>query len=239
MAAMHDDGTRRGRQAGRDERRERRNRLVEEHVGLARHLARRLSAGRDDDVDQVAQLALVQAAERFDPARGVAFAAFAAPTIEGAIKRWFESTSWPVGVPRRLKLLALELESARTRLEQRFARSPTVAELAAEVGADRDDVLEALAARATRSVADVDAISGDGSTARGSGHADEEVERVNDELLVETLLARFEGEDRRIIELRFVEGLSQDAIADAVGVSQMQVSRVLRRCVDRLRQLAR
>jgi RNA polymerase sigma-B factor len=131
--------------------------VVESHLGLARHIARRYSAGRrDDDLDQVARLALIDAVDRFDADRGVTFASYAGITIEGAIKRYVSRTAWPVAVPRRVKSLAVGLDAARERLEQRLGRSPTVAELAGEMGESPDDVLEALAARATRSTAAVD-----------------------------------------------------------------------------------
>lgn len=215
-----------------------RNALVEQHLGLAHHIARRLGGTGDDDLHQVALLSLVRAVERFDVARGVSFSTFAGVTIEGAIKQHLERTGWPVGVPRRLRHLALDVSAARADLEQRLGRSPTVAELAAHLDAQPDDVVEALAAARTRSPSDLDPQAGGGESEPGLG-ADDPTGRVAiDRTEVEGLLDTLSGTERRVFELRFVDELLQDQIAEAVGVSQMQVSRIIRRCVTQLRARA-
>ncbi|WP_162941830.1 sigma-70 family RNA polymerase sigma factor [Desertimonas flava] len=213
-----------------------RNVIVERHLGLAHHIARRFGGTGDDDLHQVAMLALVRAVERFDPERAVSFSTFAGATIEGAIKQHRERVGWPVGVPRRLRRIALDVGSARAELEQRLGRSPTVGELAARLGASVDEVLEALAAARTRASSGVDHL--DSAPAPGGGDAlDDPTSRVAiDRTEIDALLATLTDTERRVFELRFVDQLLQDQIADVVGVSQMQVSRIIRRCVAALQE---
>jgi RNA polymerase sigma-B factor len=140
-----------------------RNRLVESHMGLAWHLARRFASGGEplDDLVQVASLALVNAVDRFDPERGVQFSTFATKTIIGELKRYFRDKGWSVRAPRRLQELYLEVRDAEADLSQRLGRSPMVDELAGACGCRPTDVLEALeAGKAYRSIS-IDAPSGD------------------------------------------------------------------------------
>lgn len=211
-----------------------RNSIVERHLGLAHHIAQRFGGTGDDDLHQVALLALVRAVERFDPARGVAFSTFAGVTIEGAIKQHRERMGWPVGVPRRLRHLALDVSAARARLEQELGRSPTVGELADRLDAPREEVVEALTAARTRAPHDLDVLDAVHSPARDPD--DPTGQAAIDRTDVDALLDTLTDVERQVFELRFVDQLLQDQIAAVVGISQMQVSRIIRRCVATLRE---
>lgn len=237
---MSDEGGRRDDEAelwaefARTRRRDLRNALVERHLGLAHHIAQRLGGRDDDDLQQAALLALVGAVDRFDPRRGIPFSAFAGTTIEGAIKQHLERSRWPVGVPRRVRHLVRDVTVARAELEQRLGRSPTVDELATRLDVRNDEVLEALAAARTRSPSTVD--HGPGSHQPAAHDVDDPIgHAIADRTESEALLAGLSAVERQVIELRFVDQLLQAEIAERVGVSQMQVSRIIRRCVERLR----
>ena len=214
-------------------------------MGLAAHIARRYgrSGGSQDDLRQVAMVGLVKAVERFDPEFGAGFAAFAGSTIEGELKRHFRDKTWTVRVPRAAKELHLVVRRAADELQQRNGRSPGVDELAAHLGIDRDDVLRGLAASAAYHVGGLDG-PGDADDEPGSG-ADRSAslsvdetgyEHVVDSQVVAGLLDRLPAREREIVRLRFYEQRSQSEIAAAVGVSQMHVSRLLRRAFEQMRE---
>lgn len=229
------------RQFRRTRSRRARNDLVERHMGLAAHVARRFArrGPSDDDLRQVAFLALVKAVDRFDPERDVAFSTFAGRTIEGEIKRHFRDHTWTVRVPRSTKETHLRLRSATDELTQRLGRSPTVAELAEFVGIDVDQVLEAIAAGSAYSTTSLDAPTGeDGVGERQLGAEDKGFGHVADATLVANLMTELPEREREIVRLRFFEELSQSEIATRVGISQMHVSRLLRRSFDEMRRLA-
>ena len=220
-----------------------RNRLVERHMGLAAHIAKRFSRpGRvEDDLWQVAMLGLVKAVDRFDPEFGVPFAAFAGSTIEGELKRHFRDHGWAVRVPRSAKELHLMVRRGTDELVQRVGRSPSVDEIAEHLGIERDDVLRGLSASAAYHVGTIHG-GGDGENETpldrvgalaaeesGFGHA-------IDSHLVERLLARLPERERHIVQLRFYAQMSQAEIAAGIGVSQMHVSRLLRGSFERMRQ---
>ena len=215
-----------------------RNELVERHMGLAAHVARRFGRRGPgaDDLRQVAFLALVKAVDRFDPGRNVAFSTFAGRTIEGEIKRHFRDHTWSVRVPRSAKEIHLQLRRATDELTQRLGRSPTVAELADHLRLDRDEIIEGLAAGSAYSTSSLDAPTGsDGDGRRQFGGEDIRYERLVDVDLVEQLLRRLPQREQEIVRLRFYEELSQSEIADRIGISQMHVSRLLRRSFDQMR----
>lgn len=215
-----------------------RNELVERHMGLAAHVARRFGRRGPgaEDLRQVAFLALVKAVDRFDPGRNVAFSTFAGRTIEGEIKRHFRDHTWSVRVPRSAKEIHLQLRRATDELTQRLGRSPTVAELADHLRLDRDEVIEGLAAGSAYSTSSLDAPTGsDGDGTRQFGGEDIRYERLVDVDLVEQLLRRLPQREQEIVRLRFYEELSQSEIADRIGISQMHVSRLLRRSFDQMR----
>jgi len=218
-----------------------RNRLVERHMGLAAHVARRFGrrGPSDDDLRQVAFLALVKAVDRFDPEREVAFSTFAGRTIEGEIKRHFRDHTWTVRVPRSAKETHLQLRRATDELTQRLGRSPTVQQLAEHLHIDTDTVVEGIAAGSAYSTASLDAPLGpDGEGPRQLGAEDSGFGHVSDTSMVAELMERLPEREREIVRLRFYEELSQTEIAEQVGISQMHVSRLLRRSFETMRRQA-
>ncbi|MEO7371907.1 MAG: SigB/SigF/SigG family RNA polymerase sigma factor [Ilumatobacteraceae bacterium] len=221
-----------------------RNRLVERHMGLAAHIAKRFSrpGGTEEDLRQVAMLGLVKAIDRFDPHYGVRFAAFAGSTIEGELKRHFRDHSWTVRVPRSAKDLHLLVRRATDELMHKSGRSPSVEEIATHLGIERDDVLRGLAASSAYHVGTIHATGKDGDSEtpldRIDALASEEAgyEQAMDTHIVDGLLARLPERERQIVRLRFYDQLSQEQIAAAVGVSQMQVSRLLRASFEKMRE---
>jgi RNA polymerase sigma-B factor len=226
-------------------RRSLRNQLVELHMGLAIHIARSFDnrARPDRDVEQVAMIALVKAVDRFDPSFGVPFVAFAGRTIEGEIKRYFRDATWALKVPRSAKDLHVAVRRTSDRLSTELGRSPTVDEVAAELQVSRDDVISGLAAGEARHTGSLDPApaSGDDSAPShdrqlASATLEGGFDDVDDRHAVEALLATLPEREREIVALRFFEELSQAEIAERVGVSQMHVSRLLRKALETLRQ---
>jgi len=216
-----------------------RDQLVEDHLRLASHFARRYS-GRGlsrDDLEQTARLALVKAADRFDDERGVAFATFASRSIDGELKRQFRDHSWSVRPPRALQELHLDLRRTDEELTQELGRKPRLAELARRLDVDEESVLEALEAGLAHQATSLDAPL-DESTRTASdqmGTRDPGYERTDGRLLVEELLATLPDREQEILRLRFYDNLSQEEIAERIGVSQSYLSRLLRRTLLDLR----
>ena len=222
-----------------------RDRLVERFLPLARQLARRYQRPSEsfDDLFQVASLGLLKAIERFDPARPVAFSSFAVPTIAGELKRYYRDHTWSVRVARSLQELALRVDSAVSDYSSRHGRQPTVAEIAAIVGAGQEDVLEALQARNAHQASSLDAPrSGgeedEGTVRDGLGDDDGGFAAAEDRATLGQLLRSLAPREREILRLRFEQDLTQAEIGERVGVSQMHVSRILRATIARLRSLA-
>jgi len=218
--------------------REIRDERVHAHLGLAHQLARRFSNRGEthDDLVQVASLALVRAAERFDPDRGVMFSTFAAASIIGELKRHFRDRGWAVRAPRRLQEMVLEIGSATDRLGQQLGRAPTVPELAREIHAGEADVLEALEAGQSYRTASLDARDREGQTmAESLGAEDSGFAGVENHSALAKAMATLSPRDRDIVRLRFVDGLTQTEIAVRLGVSQMQISRLLAASLRQLR----
>jgi len=222
--------------------RDQRNRLVEEHIGVAEYVARRFANRGEpfEDLRQVALIALVKAVERFDPERGVAFVGFAVPTITGEIKRHFRDRTWSVRVPRALQERSRAIETARDELGHALGRSPTVGELAGALDLSEEEILDGLEARAVYRSASLDEpLPGTGVALRdlvadhGDGFA-----RAEDRCLLERLLDRLPPRERRIVHLRYFDGLTQAEIGQRLGISQMHVSRLLGRSIATLSRLA-
>ena len=222
--------------------RDARDALVARYLPLARRLARRYESGENsDDLVQVASIALLKAIDRFDHSRGYAFSTFAVPTIVGELKRYFRDHAWTVRVPRELHDRALQVQRASEQLTGRLGRSPTPAEIADELDTGVELVLDALqsasALRPDRLDAPTDLDDDDrgGPTAavEEPGYATAEASAT-----LAPLLARLTAREQQVLRLRFEHDLSQSEIAALVGVSQMQVSRILRRAVATLQQLA-
>lgn len=217
-----------------------RNALVAEHMGLAVFFARRFAnrGVSDDDLRQVAMLALVKAVDRFDPENGAAFSTYAGRTIEGEIKRHFRDKTWAVRVPRSLKEVHLAVRAAIDELGQDLGRSPTPKEVAGHLDVDIDTVVDALSASAAHSANSLDAVfDPDGSVDRSStiGVSDRGYSETDARMEVDALLEDLPERQQRIVRLRFMEGMTQSEIADVVGISQMHVSRLLRRAIAAMR----
>jgi RNA polymerase sigma-B factor len=229
------------RELKRTGRRRLRNEIVEEHMGLAVHIAKRYAATshRDADLEQVAMLALVKSVDRFDPDYGVPFASFAGRTIEGELKRHFRDATWAVKVPRSAKDLHLAVRRATEQLSAQLGHSPSVDEVASYLELPRDDVITGLAVNEARSVGSIDPAPGSDDRASDRLVAMSETDRgfrdVENESVVEELLATLPEREREIVRLRFYEELSQSEIAERVGVSQMHVSRLLRSSFEAMR----
>ena len=218
--------------------------LVERFLPLARKLARRYSGAHEpfDDLLQVASLGLVKAIDRFDTSRGTAFSSFAVPTILGELKRYFRDLGWSVHVPRGAQEMALKVEEARQRMSSRTGRPPSVPELAEYLELSVEDVLEALETAGAHHTASLDAPRDDGEDESGTladafGSVDERFELVDDKVTIAAAARHLGTRERRVLLLRFVEDMTQSQIASMIGVSQMQVSRILRRALDQLREL--
>jgi RNA polymerase sigma-B factor len=218
--------------------------MVERHIGLARHLALRYSDSGEplDDLFQVASVGLVNAVDRFDPSRGIAFTTFAVPTILGEIKRHFRDRGWAIHVPRDLKEASLRVRRAIA--DHHGERPPTPAELAEATGLSLEGVLEALDVSGAQRALSLDAPAGseeDGGATLGDllGGDDDELARASDRTLLESLLRTVTPREREILRLRFAEDLTQSEIGARIGVSQMQVSRILRGALTRMRSAAR
>lgn len=231
------------REFARSKQRRLRNQLVERHMGLATHISKRYMRAerRDEDLRQVAMIGLVKAVDRFDPEYGTAFSTFAGQTIEGELKRHFRDASWTVKVPRSAKELHLLVRNAATHLEQRNGGSPSVDDLAEYLEIDRDDILRGLAASAASSVGTIDASSDDDDTSSDRQAAlsvdDSSFEHADNVHVLSRLIADLPERQQEIIRLRFFEEKSQAEIADMIGMSQMHVSRLLRRSFETMREL--
>jgi RNA polymerase sigma-B factor len=219
--------------------------LVDLYMPLARRMASRYSGVSEpyDDLLQVASLGLLNAIDRFDPSRGTPFAGFAKPTILGELKRYFRDKVWTVRVPRSLHDRMAEVEKATDKLTLELRRPPSVEELSAEVGIDASLVLEILEARHNRRPLSLDAPPKgedpeDASGAEWVGRPDGNFDLVEDRIAMETVLPSLDDREREVLHLRFVEELPQTEIALKIGCSQMHISRLLRRALDKLREEA-
>jgi RNA polymerase sigma-B factor len=229
----------------REERdRDAREALVRRFMPLARSLARRYDRSSEpfDDLLQVASLGLLKALDRFDPDLGHSFPSFSVPTILGEMRRYFRDSGWSIHVPRGAQERALKVRDAQERLANERGRAPTVNQLAEYLEFDIEDVIDALQAiqayealslDAPRSNVDEDVIAY-GDTI---GREDDRYELVELDATLTAVLEQIPPRERLILRMRFVQDLTQTEIAARVGISQMQVSRLLRRSLDQLRSL--
>jgi len=219
-----------------------RDRLVSENIGLARRLAHRFAhRGQPyDDLAQVASIALIKAVDRYDPERNVAFSTFATGTIIGELKRHFRDRGWAVRAPRRIQELYLELGAITESLGHQLGRSPTVPELAEVAGCSEEAILEAMEAGQGYRSASLDA-PGAGNLTLGDRLATEDAGTylVEERSVLEPALAALPERSRRIVKLRFMDGLTQSEIAAEIGISQMHVSRLLAASLAQLREAFR
>lgn len=219
-----------------------REELVRRYLPFAKNLALRYRGASEsfDDLLQVASLGLVNAIDRFDPDRGAPFTAFASPTILGELKRHFRDRVWTVRVPRGLHDRMAEVEKAISELTVQLQRSPSVGEIAERLEVDPTDVLEVLEANHNRRPLSLDRpVGGEDSeespAAEWVGDEDSGYELVEDKLALEGALPHLDERERLVLQLRFVEDLTQSQIAERIGHSQMHVSRILRRTLERIR----
>lgn len=220
-----------GDRAARDE-------VAARMLPLARSLARRYANKGEplDDLEQVACVGLIKAIDRFDLSRDVRFATYAVPTIAGELKRHFRDRGWMMRVPREIQELSGRIGAARERLLADLSRSPTVAELARATGAEEERVMEALAAAEAYRTLSLDQPFQDGTgPLEAIGDDDHGFERAEARAMLADGLEELAPREREIVRLRYYEGLTQREIAEHIGISQMHVSRLIRRTVQQLR----
>jgi RNA polymerase sigma-B factor len=216
--------------------------LIERYLPLARRLARRYQHTDEpiEDLIQVASVGLLKAVDRFDCSREVRFSSYAVPTILGELKRHFRDRTWSVRVPRDLQELALRVDQTVTRLSLGKHRSPSVGEVARAVEASEEQVLEALEAMGAYRASSLDAPRSvreeeTESAAEALGSDDRGFDRAEERATLEPLMGRISERERTVLRLRFGDDLTQAEIGERIGVSQMQVSRLIRQALARLR----
>jgi RNA polymerase sigma-B factor len=219
--------------------------LIEKYLPLADMLARRYARSREplDDLIQVARLGLLKAASRWDPERGTTFSTYAVPTITGELRRHFRDQTWAVRPPRRLQDLHLKCLRVRDQLVQDLGRDPSAADLAQHLDVDLEEIVEAIQAGRAYEARSLDRPIA-AETPSGATHRDALVDRrcdigrLEDAVTFRQLSAAVRRQDREIVRLRFEEDLVQSDIAERLGCSQMQVSRVLRLALKQMGEVA-
>jgi RNA polymerase sigma-B factor len=222
---------------------EARERLIEQYLPLVRSLARRYSYRGEqlEDLVQVGCIGLIKAIDRFDIDRGVELTTYATPNIIGEIKRHFRDKGWSVRVPRGLQELNVRLSRLVEELTVQLERSPTIPELAKAAGVQEEEVLEALETGQAYATLSLSAPSGGGEEGddldplESLGQVEHEYEVSEDRAVLAPGLRVLDERERRILQLRFFEGLTQSQIAQQVGISQMHVSRLIRRALEKIR----
>ena len=222
---------------------EARDQLIVSHLNLVRFLASKFKNRGEslEDLVQVGTIGLIKAIDRFDPERGLEFTTYATPTIMGEIKRHFRDKGWSVRVPRRLQELSAKVNQATDELTNQLQRSPSVDEVAERVGASVDEVLEAMESSSAYSSVPLEggSSSEDEEGASVIDHyvtEDADLAASDDRIVLEEAIADFSPREQEVIHMRFVEGLTQVEIAERLGVSQVQVSRLLRRTLRRIQE---
>lgn len=218
-----------------------RQQLIVNHLNLVRFLAARFKNRGEplEDLVQVGTIGLIKAIDRFDPSRGLEFTTYATPTILGEIKRHFRDKGWSVRVPRRLQELSAKVNQATDELTNELQRSPSVEEIAQKIGVSVDEVLEAMESSSAYSSVPLEGSgSGDDDEAPAVidhyASVDEDLAASDDRMVLEDAIKDFSPREQEIIRMRFVDGLTQVEIAKKLGVSQVQVSRLLRRTLKKV-----
>jgi RNA polymerase sigma-B factor len=218
-----------------------RSELVRMHAPVVHHVVRRYSGRSEsrDDLEQVAMLGLIKAINRYDPAYGGRFLAFAIPTMTGEVKRYFRDHSWAVRVPRRLQELRLAIVAARQEFTHEHGRAPTVPEISRRLDITEEETIEALGAADAYQTVSLDAPAGEEQETLPLGEVigeeDPQLETVVDRSALRRLLADLPDRERTILMHRFYGNRTQAEIADLLGISQMHVSRLITRTLTRLR----
>lgn len=222
---------------------EAREQLIESHLNLVRFLASKFKNRGEplEDLVQVGSLGLIKAIDRFDPSRGLEFTTFATPTIMGEIKRHFRDKGWSVRVPRRLQELSAKVSQVTDELTSELNRTPTVTEIAERLETSVDEVLEAMESSSAYSSVPLE---GGGTNDDEDAPSiidrfateDEDLKASDDRMVIEETIADFSPREQEAIRMRFVEGLTQVEIAERLGISQVQVSRLLRKALRRVQE---
>ncbi len=215
-----------------------RDQLAEEMVPLARALAGRYTGRGEplEDLVQVACVGIMKAIEGFDLSREVRFSSYATPTVLGEIKRYFRDKTWALRVPRGLQEMQIEVAKARDKLTTQLGRSPTVQELADAVDAPFEEVLQTIESQDARRTRSLDEPTGEDVTLADSlGQRDPDIARAEMRVLLDEAMDVLSDRDQEVLRLRFEGDLTQTEIATRVGVSQMQVSRIIRASLTKLR----
>lgn len=220
---------------------EARDQLIVSHLNLVRFLASKFKNRGEslEDLVQVGTIGLIKAIDRFDPDRGLEFTTYATPTIMGEIKRHFRDKGWSVRVPRRLQELSAKVNQASDELTNQLQRSPSVAEIADRLGTTVDEVLEAMESSSAYSSVPLEGggSSDDDESPSVIDHyvtEDADLAASDDRIVLEDAIADFSPREQDVIRMRFVDGLTQVEIAERMGISQVQVSRLLRRTLRRI-----
>ncbi len=218
-----------------------RQELIERHLPLVRSLARRYSGRGEalEDIEQVGAIGLIKAIDRFELSRDVSLATYATPNVVGEIKRHFRDKGWAIRVPRALQEMNASLSGAIECLTGRLARSPSIAEIAEELKTTPEEVLEAMevgSAYSTVSLSTGPAGDEELDPLETIGDEDAGFERSEDRAALEPALKRLPDREREILRMRFEDGLPQTQIAQAVGLSQMHVSRLIRKSLSEMRE---
>ena len=230
---------RRYKEEGDDDAREQ---LVMSHLNLVRFLASKFKSRGEplDDLIQVGTIGLIKAVDRFDPTRGLEFTTFATPTILGEIRRHFRDKGWSVRVPRRLQELSSKVNQTKEELTKGLHREPSVEEVATALNTTVDEVLEAMESSSAYSSVPLEGgSSGEDDTPSVIDRyvsEDEELALSDDRMAIEEAIRDFSPREQEIIRMRFIDGLTQVEIAKKLGISQVQVSRLLRRTLRKLQQ---
>ena len=226
-------------------RQEVREHLIRRHEGLVRHVVKDYTASGEsyEDLYGVGMLGLINAVDRFDPNRGTRFATFAVPTIRGEIRRYFRDKTWGVRVPRRIQELSLKAREAVERLTAQRGRAPTYEELARELGVTEEEAIEALEVSRQYDLASIEQPQVETeddealTAAERAGTLDPEIEAIADRDAIEAAIKKLSPREQDVIRLRFFEGLSQAEVGRRLGISQMHVSRLQHRALDKLRAI--
>lgn len=220
---------------------EAREKLVMSHMNLVRFLANKFKNRGEplDDLIQVGYLGLLKAIDRFDPSRGLEFTTYATPTIMGEVKRHFRDKGWSVRVPRRLQELSAKVNQATDVLTTELQRSPKIEEIAEYLDASVDEVLEAMESSSAYSSVPLEGTGNNDNDDAPSvldryATEDSALNFTDDRLIIEEALKGFSPREREVIDLRFLQGMTQIEIAEQLGISQVQVSRLLRRTLKKI-----
>ena len=220
---------------------EARDQLIVSHLNLVRFLASKFKNRGEplDDLVQVGTIGLIKAIDRFDPERGLEFTTYATPTILGEIKRHFRDKGWSIRVPRRLQELSAKVNQATDELTVELQRSPSVEEIAAKLGVGAEEILEAMESSGAYTSVSLEAGGSSEDDEAPAlidrlGSVDEDLDASDDRMVIDDAISDFSPREQEIVRMRFIDGLTQVESAKRLGVSQVQVSRLLRRTLRKI-----